>query len=263
VSAFNHVTDYSTNLDNYRYCSGGDPLATCSYDNTRAPSAFHLTRNSKASLSYNNGIAKLRIDSLEVDTTHKPWPCVSQSYSCGTSGGGGCQSGKVCQAGPSTASCCVTDADCGAVACNGGPQHDTACTNDASCEKIDGSKHWTAVFRGNQASFVTGQPLPIPFLLRGDDETGCMMACDFTIETAGSTAIGTVNSNGLTCQMSGDCMMVPTFHHVEIIDPDGQVMAIPAWGTAQIVEGFPMTKGDPAKVGDACLTVVPKPGDCL
>lgn len=261
--AFTHVTEYGTNLDNYRYCAGADPLATCSYENTRSPSSYHLTRNSKASVSFNGTSAKLRIDSVEVDTTHPAWPCLSQSYSCGTTGGGGCQSGKVCQAGPSASQCCVSDADCQAVACNGGPQDDTACNTDASCAKIDGSKHWTVVLRGNQASFVIGQPLPLPFLLRGDDDTGCMMACDFGIEVAGSTAIGTVNSNGLACQMSGDCMAVPTFHHVEILDPDGHVLAVPAWGTAQIVEGFPMTTGDPAKTGDACLTITPKPADCL
>jgi hypothetical protein len=51
------------------------------------------------------------------------------------------------------------------------------------------------------------------------------------------------------------------FNHVEIRDPEGNVVAGPKWGNAKIIS-FPSQSDDPAKIGDACRTEVPPPADC-
>jgi hypothetical protein len=266
-AAFTHVTEYSTNLDNYRVCAGDEPLGTCAYEDVRSPSVYHLTNGTKGTLVYTGTVAKVRIDAIELDTNHPAYPCVTQSYHCVPSSGGTCP--KKCE-GPrgegTNPPCCATDAECQALACDGGPQDDRGCLAPApapaECRKVDDSRHWSAVFRGNDAEYECPVGVPCPFLLRGDDDSGCMVVCDFTLESAGSATSGSVNNSSVSCQTTGACWYTPAFNHVEIRDPEGNVVAIPKWGNAKIIEGFPSQSDDPAKIGDACRTEVPPPADC-
>jgi hypothetical protein len=263
-SAVTHVSELSTNLDNYRVCAGDSPLDTCAYADVRSPSVYHLTNNTKGTVVYNGTTAKIRIDSIELDTRHPNYSCVSQSYTCSADNASPCT--KKCKGPrgdlPYPSSCCATDADCQAVACNGGPQDDRACSTANDCLKLDDSRHWNVVLRGNENAYTCPSGPPCQFQLHGDaDGTGCMIACDFTLDVAGSPTIGSVNNNSVSCQMSGDCWYTPNFHHVEIVDPDGNVVAIPKVGNVTIYENF-LSSDDPAKFGDACRTQNPPPADC-
>ncbi len=259
-AALTHTSDYTSNLDNYRVCTGDQPLETCGYDDVRAPSLYHLTNGTKGTVVYTGTVAKIRIDSLELDTNHPSWQCVSQSYPCvsGTCGA----TGKNCQAGPKQGDCCSSNADCTALACDGGPLDDAACTAHSKCVELDGSKNWSVVLRGNNAAYECSGGIPCSFELQGDGATGCIVACDFALDVAGSATIGSVNLNSVSCQMSGDCWYTPSFHHAEILDPDGNVLAIPSVGNAKVIQGYPSDDDDPAKIGDACRTQAPPPGDC-
>ena len=83
------------------------------------------------------------------------------------------------------------------------------------------------MFRGNRSGVKYVSP-SWHYRLFGDGASGCMKVCAFSL---GST--GAINSNGLTCSVTGSGCGIDSFHAVEIRDPDGEILAIPTAGPAK------------------------------
>lgn len=138
-------------------------------------------------------------------------------------------------------------ATCVAPTCTGGPRAHKKCGGvEPACTNVADSTGWSVVFRGNQswAENVSGNVRPY---LQGDGDSGCMKVCDFNLNSSGA-----INGNTFSCSLSGPCSAVETFHHVEIRDPNDEIVGIPTIGNAVMnfdgAGGF--LPGDPARVGD-------------
>lgn len=262
--AINHASEYKTNMANYRTCT--DPLLdACGYVDALSPSKFYLASGTTTTVVHkDDGTVQLRIDSGGLLTdTGLNYACAEQLYPCV---GGKCVGGhnhgftctpNRCDGGPNDEAPCNGQPDCpegtcsdgsacSAFACQGGARDDLECSyaGNPACTSVAGTSGWSIVFRGNNAGW---QYLPPSwrFLLRGDDDDGCIKACSFALN-----ANGAINSNGLTCSTTGTCGGVEAFHYVELRDPDGEIVAIPGTGPAMIVPGYLAVEGDPAQVGD-------------
>lgn len=267
VKAVTHVNDFQLNLTNYRMCDSGDPVGdTCDFGQVVSPSIYYLTSGTKGTVVVNqNGIVKLRIDSIKLDKVIANYPnpgyyqCDSKSYTCGTMGGGGCGSGKRCQAGPKKNDCCVNDGDCQAVACTSGPQIDKACSSYNDCESMDGIGGFKLVFRGHDiGGYLTGSGWKFRMY-------GCKAECEFATENDNSPGVGDVDIDNLSCsilpaQVGGSCPAgLESYDEVEILDPNGAILAIGYRGNA-VENDSSLADGDPAVQGDCFRT--PKPAVC-
>jgi hypothetical protein len=257
--AFNNVSSYSANFDNFRYCASPSPaLGTCDNSLARSPSQYYLESGATSSVLVNsNGTVKLRIDTLKLDT--------GLTFACQSLNTATCVSG-VCQGAPRQGTVCSADAQCWGPACSGGPRDRMLCgTGLPACTSLDGSPGWALRFRGN-APAQQWSP-SIQFLLLGSgDGLGCTKTCPFTLTNDSTPSVGSINSDGLSCTTSGDCgsivgLVLPTnLQSVELVDPQGEVFGIPTLGTAGVVNNA--NTPDPAVFGDACRNQVPPPDDC-
>ncbi len=263
--AINHTTDYKTNMDNYRVCAD-TPLDTCEYEDIVSPSKFFLPHGTTTTLVHrDDGTVQLRIDAAGIVTdtnvtytcSAEPFPCVGNRCVGGRNSGALC-SPTICIGGSNHGSSCSGSSACPSGTCTGG---DTCSTNlchgglqdggfcgspgDLSCESVANSSGWSVVFRGNVPS-VTFETAPTyHYRLIGDGSAGCLKVCTFTL---GST--GAINSSGLSCSTTGTCGTVDSFHHVELRDPDDEVVAVPAIGAAETPWHLWAVEGDPAMKGD-------------
>lgn len=262
--AINHTSDYKTNMGNYRTCT--DPLLdSCDYAETLSPSKYYLPAGTTTTVIHkDDGTVQLRIDAGGLLTDSGiSYSCVDESFRCiasacddgprkgnfctanrcfgGSNDGAQCTVSSACPGGA-----CTGGAACVAPTCQGGPRDNKECGGTfPACTNVADSTGWSVVFRGNYSAYTYQAPSGWHFHLRGDGEDGCIKACSFSL---GST--GAINSTGLTCNTTGTCGALETFHYVEMRDPEGEIVAIPTVGPALIVNDLVAIEGDPAKVGD-------------
>lgn len=261
--AINHTDDYETNIGNYRTCTS-PLLDSCSYADILSPSLYYFANNTKTTvIAKANGDVQLRIDSGSLlHDTNVSYSCLDQTFACvsgtctgpkaptactvnrcigGTNDGGVCSSSTACPGGA-----CTGGASCVVPACQGGPRDDKECGGaHPACTSVANSTGWSVVFRGNQ-NWAESTPDGLRPYLRGDGDSGCMKVCPFDLNGSGA-----INSNKLnSCSNSGPCGGVETFHHVEIRDPQGEIVGIPTLGPALTPLDYWFQPGDPARVGD-------------
>ncbi len=263
--SFTHVNNYETNIGNYRTCT--DPLLeTCSYAEILSPSLYYLPHGTKTSvIGKSDGTVQVRIDSGGVlHDAGVTYPCTDETFTC---------NGSTCTEGPKTGTGCTINrciggsndglfcdhaslcpggsctggASCVAPTCQGGPRDNKECGGtQLACTNVANSTGWSVVMRGNYQWIENDSGNVRPHLL-GDGPSGCMKVCDFSLNSSGA-----INGYTNTCSVSGDCSGLETFHHVEIRDPNGEVVGIPTIGNAVLpwdgAGGY--LPGDPARVGD-------------
>jgi hypothetical protein len=99
------------------------------------------------------------------------------------------------------------------------------------------------------------------YKLLGDSTgVGCTKTCTFTLGTGNPQ----FNSSDISsnCSLAGDCSGDPNFYDVKILDPAGEILAIPTRGTAKLQTSTYVVNGDPAKEGDYCRNQSPPPANC-
>lgn len=260
--AITHASDYASNMGNYRTCT--DPLLeTCGASEVISPSNYHLADGTKTTIIHkSDGTVQLRIDAgAVVADTDISYACDDELFECvsnecaagpreddfcnpnrcmgGTNHFGTCTTASACPGGS-----CTGGASCVAPVCQGGLRDGKACGgSEPACTSTADTIGWNVVFRGNRSERISQWPNHV-FELRGDGSAGCMKVCGFSLDGNGA-----INSNGLSCSTTGPCGALDTFHHVEILDPDDEVLAIPTVGNAEVETGT-MIDGDPARVGD-------------
>jgi hypothetical protein len=261
--AITHTQDLKTNMKNYRTCT--DPLlATCTFPDVVSPSKYFLAKGTTTTVVRQaDGTVQLKMDADAIGTdSWVSYPCANELYQCTNSrcadgpakntactadrcfGGanhmGACSGASACPGGT-----CTGGSTCIRSTCQGGLRDDKECGGtQPSCTSTRDTTGWSVVFRGNQSAAYYDATLGrLSFELLGDGEAGCMKVCLFSL---GST--GAINSSGLSCTSSGACSPIEAFHHVEITDPDGTVMAVPGVGPAEVFMGLGVR--DPAVVGD-------------
>jgi hypothetical protein len=284
------VNHYETDLQNYRICAGTQAeLGSCKTSDgangTRSPSRLHLPDGSQGSITVtSSNVVKLKIEGLKMDN-NVDFPCAQEPYTCSCNlpnCGGTCITKPI----GAPAKGCDADADCDYDTCQGGPKDRHYCDNQASesaeCETMDNHAAVGAVvFHGN-ASGVVLTSFPFTELKifgdGGDPVAGCMKVCPFgTTADATPDGVGEVDSNSLTCDAGpksctggsnfgaacvtgtqcpgatcgGPCSMLTTYHSVEIVDFEGNIVAVPGLGDASIITTSPMG-GDVASDGDVC-----------
>lgn len=257
--AINHTNEYKTNMGNYRTCT--DPvLGTCAFDEIQAPSKFYLPNNTTTTVVHeNDGTVQLRIDAGGILTdTNVTYACSGEPFSCvgnqcvggkfpgiactpslcigGANHGGSCTSSSACPGGA-----CTGGNTCTSNVCHGGLRDGLLCgyLGDPTCESVANSSGWSLVFRGNNGSAVFDSAWHA--IVLGDGTTGLMEVCDFTLNGSGA-----INDSDLDCEGS----LPQGVHHVEILDPDGDVVAIPTMGPALLPFDTWTVEGDPARIGD-------------
>jgi hypothetical protein len=263
--AINHTSDYKTNMQNYRTCT--DPLlSTCAFPDVISPSKFYLAAVYTTTVIHkDDGTVQLRIDAGGIATdTDVSYPCQDEVFPCngttctagprqgsgctinrcigGSNNGGVCSTSSACPGGS-----CTGGASCVAPTCQGGPRDNKECAGtQPACTSVASTAGWSVVFRGNRTGFsFTPSPPWYHYQLKGDDSSGCMKVCPFSLDSTGA-----INSAGLTCTTSGDCGSSgpDVFHAVELRDLDDELLAIPGIGGAT-VDNIGV-EGDPAKAGD-------------
>ncbi len=264
ASAASLNNHYEIDLENYRACkidANGHRLSTCTGDDVRSASKYYLSTGTQGSISVTNaGVVKARIDGLAMDTGVS-FPCPYQTdFDCNEGAG-------VCATGPGSSSVpkwnCLDDDDCDAYACDGGPQNDRACNPvnpDATCRSLANvTGVATVVFGGNQhaIAWIGGAATFKLIGDAGDAENGCTKIC-----TMDTDATGKVDSNGLSCSVTGDagCSTVEPYHVVKVFDMDGKVVAVPGVGAAFVMPSA-FGVNDPVRYGDVCRGGSP-PADC-
>lgn len=257
--AITHTSDYKTNMGNYRTCT--DPLLeTCDFPEVLSPSKYYLPNNTTTTAIHkDDGTVQLRIDAGGIlSDANVTYPCEGELFECtsghcsttspdsgkgctinrcygGTNHGGPCGTASACPGGTCTASdACVWNL------CQSGPRVDKKCGGvEPACTSVADSVGWTVVFRGNQGSaYYTSQ---WHARVLGDGANGLMKVCDFELNGSGA-----VNESDLDCIGSDP----ESIHHVEILDPDGEIVAIPTIGPALLPFDTWTVEGDPARVGD-------------
>lgn len=278
--AISHVSDYKTNLQNYRACSI-DELGTCDYGEVVSPSKYHLNNGATFTVIYeNDNDVQVRFDaetiSLDSDTNYT---CANELYNCagsacsglpagapaGTCGikdrcWGGTNHGGLCSAGcPGGA--CTASSTCYRETCQTGPRDGKYCGSGALlCNSTAGYQNFKLIFAGNKSGVqYVFPPGNIQYQLEGNGAEGCRKTCTFSLGTTSDSTINTSNLSG--CVDSGDCSTSPleAIHSVYLLDPDGEVLAVPGIGPATLSPTA--ANGDPVKNGDC--NRVPGQTPCL
>jgi hypothetical protein len=265
---------FESDLENYRACkvdANGNRLSTCSGNDVRSGSKFHLTAGTQGSVTVtSNGTVKARIDGIAIDNGVSYTCSMHTNFLCDLAPGPNqyrCKTGPKSLPGacgvPGQACACIYNYECAANACDAGPQTDRGCSPgnpDAACKSLANVTGIATLVLGGNATGIVYENGVFKFSLTGDNgdpANGCTALC-----TMNTNEYGKVNSDDLGCDVQGDaaCTSVKPYHVVKVLDMDGKVLAVPSVGAATIGGGG-FGVFDPAKYGDVCRGGSP-PADC-